>query len=308
MLRPLLHLLPCLLLLSSPPDISCPQTGHWTGYDQTATQVTVLRHFESKLDQSILQLFLDMWMYCPGHAGVKESDRAEQTGGKSNHHQWLAPQKIWNAEELAGTKPRTSHHWSPGGNRRWKRKPSMIFLVSMREGHCQSNKPSNYLKSTLKEAWEMGWSTYGFFPNICDCALLMQVQLPGVARDFAPRVNFQCTLTAFMQPACATARSKTCRHLKNPSHTIVWTHENKAQTMSILEDGLWLPKWQGNWNSSWRHSACWKRVYYLPKGRNAEEEDQSISCCANFFMSYPCTHMLCSTSVKKKWKKEKENI
>ena len=39
---------------------------------------------------------------------------------------WLASRKIWCIEELetlhAGTKPRTSHHRSPGGERRWKRK------------------------------------------------------------------------------------------------------------------------------------------------------------------------------------------
>ena len=53
----------------------------------------------------------------------------------------------------------------------------------------------------------------------------MPVQLPDAARDFAPRLNFQCPLRAFTQPACATACSETCRCLKNPSHTIVWTHD-----------------------------------------------------------------------------------
>ena len=40
------------------------------------------------------------------------------TGRRSNHHMRLASRKIWSVEELetllpAGTKPRTSHHWSP---------------------------------------------------------------------------------------------------------------------------------------------------------------------------------------------------
>ena len=38
----------------------------------------------------------------------------------------LASRKFWSVEKLetlpSGTKPRTSHHWSPGWERRWKRK------------------------------------------------------------------------------------------------------------------------------------------------------------------------------------------
>ena len=49
-----------------------------------------------------------------------------------NHHMWLASRKIWSVEELetlpAGTKPRTSHHRSPGGERREKSKRWTIFL------------------------------------------------------------------------------------------------------------------------------------------------------------------------------------
>ena len=50
----------------------------------------------------------------------------EQTGGKSYIHMRLACQKVGRVEELetlpAGTKPRTSLHRSPGGERRGKRK------------------------------------------------------------------------------------------------------------------------------------------------------------------------------------------
>ena len=55
------------------------------------------------------------------HSGV---NRAEQTdlAGKSNPHKWLVSRKIGSVEELetlaAGTKPRTLHHRSPGGERR----------------------------------------------------------------------------------------------------------------------------------------------------------------------------------------------
>ena len=45
---------------------------------------------------------------------------------QSDPHQWLASRKIRSVEELetlpAGTKLKTSHHRSPGGKRRGKRK------------------------------------------------------------------------------------------------------------------------------------------------------------------------------------------
>ena len=40
------------------------------------------------------------WMYCPGHVRVKGKDQADKTGRQSNHHKWLASQKIWSVEEL----------------------------------------------------------------------------------------------------------------------------------------------------------------------------------------------------------------
>ena len=73
-------------------------------------------------------------MYCSENAGVEEvtehlvtgfNDWAD-TGGQRNHHKWLASREPWNAEELetqpVGTKPRTSHHRWPGGERCGKRK------------------------------------------------------------------------------------------------------------------------------------------------------------------------------------------
>ena len=55
---------------------------------------------------------------------MKGNDRAGRPARKSNPHKWLAS---WNSvEELetltAGTKPRTSRHRSPGGERRGERK------------------------------------------------------------------------------------------------------------------------------------------------------------------------------------------
>ena len=53
-----------------------------------------------------------LWIYRPGHAGVKGTDRAARLGLQSNNHKRLASRKIWSVEELdsllAGTKPRTA--------------------------------------------------------------------------------------------------------------------------------------------------------------------------------------------------------
>ena len=35
-----------------------------------------------------------MWVYCPGHAGVKGNDRGDRLAGKSNPHKWLTSRKI----------------------------------------------------------------------------------------------------------------------------------------------------------------------------------------------------------------------
>ena len=61
---------------------------------------------------------------------MEGNDRADRLGGggggHSNPRKWLASGKILNVEKLetlpAGTKPRTSHHRSPGGERRGNRK------------------------------------------------------------------------------------------------------------------------------------------------------------------------------------------
>ena len=47
--------------------------------------------------------------------------------------------------------------------------------------------------------------------------LLRQVQFPGAARDFSPKVNFQCRLSYSVHtPLGATARTIICAHIKDP--------------------------------------------------------------------------------------------
>ena len=64
-----------------------------------------------------------LWVYCPGHDGVKGNDRADILAGKASLTNGLFLISVEKLETLsAATKPRTSHHRSPGGERRGKRK------------------------------------------------------------------------------------------------------------------------------------------------------------------------------------------
>ena len=59
-------------------------------------------------------------------------------------------------------------------------------------------------------------------------AILTRVRVPGAARDFSPRVKFQCRLSYGVPTAHVCNRT-----LKIPntgSHSVVWTHENIAHT------------------------------------------------------------------------------
>ena len=64
---------------------------------------------------------------------------------QSYHHKWIPSRTIWSVEELetllaADTKPRTSQHRSPGGERLTrKRKHSTIILDRTREDHLEWN-------------------------------------------------------------------------------------------------------------------------------------------------------------------------
>ena len=51
-----------------------------------------------------------------------------------------------------------------------------------------------------------------------------QVRFPGAARDFSPRVNFQCRLSyGVCTPPCAIACINICAHVKDPgAHVRVW--------------------------------------------------------------------------------------
>ena len=62
---------------------------------------------------------------------------SRETGGQSNPRKRSATWKVLNVEKLetlpVGTKPRTPHPWQPTGERRGKRKHSMMITERMRE-------------------------------------------------------------------------------------------------------------------------------------------------------------------------------
>ena len=89
----------------------------------------------------------------------------KQTGGQSNPHKWLASPEIWRVEKLetlpTGTKPRTSYHWSPGGERRSKGKHKTIFLERTGECHRQADERWNRFKGNvgcLRDGVERIWA------------------------------------------------------------------------------------------------------------------------------------------------------
>ena len=68
------------------------------------------------------------------------------------------PPQVESVEELetlpAGTEPRTSHHGSPGGERRRPRQRPTIFLERARKGHRQSDQLWNCFKGNVGETPE----------------------------------------------------------------------------------------------------------------------------------------------------------
>ena len=87
--------------------------------------------------------------------------------GQSSRHKWLASRKILSVEELetlpAGSKPRTSHCRSPGGERRGGKKRQTIFLERTREDYRQSDEHWNRSKGYIEKTSERrGGAHMGF--------------------------------------------------------------------------------------------------------------------------------------------------
>ena len=66
-----------------------------------------------------------LWVYCPGHAGVKGNDRADRLAGKATLTSGLLLGRsgVEKLETLpVDTKPTASHYRSPEGERRGQTK------------------------------------------------------------------------------------------------------------------------------------------------------------------------------------------
>ena len=63
-----------------------------------------------------------------------------------------------------------------------------------------------------------------------------QVRFPGAAKDFSPRVNFQCRLSYDVcMPLCAIAWINICAHIKDPVvHVRVWWIMETLNTQHAL--------------------------------------------------------------------------
>ena len=89
-----------------------------------------------------------------------------------------------------------------------------------------------------------------------------QVRLPGAARDFSPRVNFQCRLSyGVRKPPCTIACIYICAYVKDPVvhvrvQWIMETLKHPACTVSRVARlcRSWLSPGEGNPNFPWQKS------------------------------------------------------
>ena len=75
--------------------------------------------------------------------------------------------------------------------------------------------------------------------QLVECVIgtpLRQVQFTGAAKDFSPRVNFQCRLSYDVcMPLCAIAWINICAHIKDPVvHVRVWWIMETLNTQHAL--------------------------------------------------------------------------
>ena len=129
-------------------------------------------------------------IYCPGHAGDKRNDPADRPASKDPcgstvldtletrevteqiDQRAKQPPQVESVEELetlpAGTEPRTSHHGSPGGERRRPRQRPTIFLERARKGHRQSDQLWNCFKGNVGETPERRGGSHMGLPELID--------------------------------------------------------------------------------------------------------------------------------------------
>ena len=105
-----------------------------------------------------------------------------QTSGQNNNHTWLAPWKIWKLRtQTMGTKPRTSNHSPPGGERCRKRNHLMTFFERTWKAHRQTYQHWNSFKGNAGETSERQCPAHvGFSKHIGAICKYKSTELSGI--------------------------------------------------------------------------------------------------------------------------------
>ena len=111
-----------------------------------------------------------LWVYCPGHADLKGNDRADRLVGKATVINGLSLGRS-SVEKLesqpAGTKPRTSHHRSPGGERRKEKRARRCSLKRRERAIVSQTNTGTVSKATLgkllRQVGDGGWGRGGIW-------------------------------------------------------------------------------------------------------------------------------------------------
>ena len=114
-----------------------------------------------------LRKCLWLWVYSPGHAGVKRHDQSDRLACKSNPHQWLSSRKVWSGEELETLPVAQSqgHHTID----RWRKEEWKEEALD--NLHWKDERGPSPVRRTLElferqrwgNFWDTGLSEYGLF-------------------------------------------------------------------------------------------------------------------------------------------------
>ena len=105
----------------------------------------------------------------------------------------------------------------------------------------------------------------------------MQVQLPGVVRDFCPRVSCQCRLSVLsIQPLCKLHTLTSVHMWKDSQH---WQPYHCWDTLKYIMHQVNPRGWNKAADWKWSHTqfCSEKWVYFLCNKRKAKEEKENLS-------------------------------
>ena len=115
---------------------------------------------ESMVDIHLPKL---LWVYCPGHAGVKGNDRADRLAGKAT----LTSGLLLGTSEVLRSLRYYLRAQSQGHHTIYRLEERGVERGSAREGHCQSDEHWNRFKGNVGETSERrGAAHTGFSERI----------------------------------------------------------------------------------------------------------------------------------------------